>query len=351
MVKKKKNLMAEKKLEKLSGKMSLAAALKKKKQHSKKEYGKKSLPPPAVSRPKNPLEEAPGIPLKNISVVSNTKLFPPPPALLNKNNSLREQEDIMAAVADAVTLQELGRQEIERLENGGAMVPGNAATILDGHIPLPEKFSGASLLSVESTKKGSGVNPENETGAALFESVDLIRLTDDFIEEVENLVEVSNYFTDPSWVPNDIVDILHALVRTLNLDVMTLFLPSMVGGRDNIFHRGYEIPPTSKITSTWLSLFDRERGVDWTRLIDFAQSSETEIAYWIVHSNLHSIGYIPIRTGGIIYGFIFVASIGKKQQSPLTASLLDLCGSRIALEYKIKFILSNEKNMENENFK
>ena len=50
-----------------------------------------------------------------------------------------------------------------------------------------------------------------------------------------------------------------------------------------------------------------------------------------------SIGYVPIRDGRMIYGFLFVAANGKKEQSPLTASLLDLCGTQLGLSYALRF--------------
>jgi hypothetical protein len=53
---------------------------------------------------------------------------------------------------------------------------------------------------------------------------------------------------------------------------------------------------------------------------------------------LHSIGYVPIRDGKSIYGFMFVAAREKKTPSPLIASLLDLCGSRIGLSYALKYM-------------
>ena len=337
-----KKILAEKTHQNLSGR--LPADILKRRVRSGKESGpsRKKRKPEGVHGEHKELKavpEAPGIPVSKNPVMSNTKLFPPPPALMRKQNTIDKEESEHIPVADAVTIKEFPSTS----SAGQPASSGNdAATVLDGKVPVPPSAD----LPQSSSGKVSGATYDSESVSEVehdfIEPIEVIRLTDDFIEQVDNLLEVSNYFTDPDWMPGDIMDIIHAFVRSLNMDVVTMFLPSGTDGdSDYIMHRGYKIPPPDEVIDSWKALFDNDKGINWNKLLEMAQSVDTDLAYWIVHSDLHSIGYVPIKTGGMIYGFMFVASIGKKKPSPLTASLLDLCGSRIALEYKMKFILSH----------
>jgi len=336
-----KKILAEKTHENLSGKLP-ADILKRKVRRTKPNAQGKKSRKSSGNAPikKKVVQEAPGIPLPKSNVMSNTKLFPPPPpALLRKNHVAdnHPDEDLNNILShDIATIKEFYSPKMNERQ-----VEQDAGTVLDGKVPLPEESDNLqhnSDLISENPDSFSEDTPEHD----YIEPIDLIHLTDDFIEQVDNLLEISNYLSVSSWMPKDVVDMIHALVRSLNLDVMSLYLPSLdYGEPDNLFHRGYKMQPTRSVIKVWSTLFDKDTGINWSDLMDMAQSVNTEVAYWIVLSNLHSIGYVPIKTGGIIYGFIFVASIGKKKPSPLTASLLDLCGSRIALEYKMKFILSH----------
>lgn len=163
-------------------------------------------------------------------------------------------------------------------------------------------------------------------------------------DQVHNLLELADSLLGSDWTPENIVDIIHMLVRSVNLDVVTMVLPSMNYPEqlDNIFSRGYDVSPRKAAVSLWLSCFNEKTGIDWKKLMQLAEDTKSELAYWIIHEGLYSIGYVPIRDGDCIYGFLFVAAKEKKPQSPLTASLLDLCGSRIGLSYALKYMTAKK---------
>lgn len=167
---------------------------------------------------------------------------------------------------------------------------------------------------------------------------------EELTDQVSNALEIADCLMDQNWTPEKIVDNVHLLVRSLNLDAVTMVLPSMNYPEqlDNILSRGYDVSPRKAVVNLWLSCFDDKVGMDWKNLMKLAEDTKSELAYWIVHEGLYSIGYVPIRDGFRIYGFLFVAAKEKKPQSPLTASLLDLCGSRIGLSYALKYLQGNK---------
>lgn len=162
--------------------------------------------------------------------------------------------------------------------------------------------------------------------------------TEELTDQVINMLEVADSLLDPDWTPDDIIDIVHVLVRSVNLDVVTMVLPAINYPEqlDVVLSRGYELSPRKPIVDLWLKTFDDKAGIDWKKLMKLAEDNKSDLAYWIVSEELNSIGYVPVRDGNYIYGFLFVASIGKKEPSPLTASLLDLCGSHLGLAYALK---------------
>lgn len=162
--------------------------------------------------------------------------------------------------------------------------------------------------------------------------------TEELTDQVNNLLEIADSLLNPNWTADDIIDVIHVLVRSLNLDAVSLILPAINSQQiDVVLNRGYETAPNKSISDLWLNTFDPQAGIKWQNLMSLAENNQSDLAYWIVSEGLNSIGYVPIRDGNYIYGFLFVASIGKKSQSPLTASLLDLCGSHIGLAYALKF--------------
>jgi hypothetical protein len=71
----------------------------------------------------------------------------------------------------------------------------------------------------------------------------------------------------------------------------------------------------------------------WDKLMYIATDKKNELAYWVVKEHLDSVGYVPIRDGKYLYGFLFVASKTQTGQSIIKSELLDACGSRLGLAY------------------
>ena len=159
-------------------------------------------------------------------------------------------------------------------------------------------------------------------------------------DQVCTVLEIADSLLDSEWTPEKIIDIIHVMVRSVNLDVVTMLIPSMNYPEqlDIVHSRGYDISPRKAVIDLWLKTFDEKIGVDWKKLMKLAEDNKSDLAYWIVHEGLDSIGYVPIRDGRMIYGFLFVASSGKKEQSILTAPLLDLCGTQLGMAYALKFM-------------
>jgi len=163
--------------------------------------------------------------------------------------------------------------------------------------------------------------------------------SEDLKDEVASYLEVCDTCFSDNNTPKDIVDVVHMLVRSLNLDVITIALldekkENLIG---QIASRGYKTPPTKSVVACWEKAIIKGDGLDWKRLMKVAGDIHTELAYWIIHEGLDSIGYVPIRDSNKIYGFLFVAVKEHKQQSPLTSHLLDACGSRIGLATALKY--------------
>jgi hypothetical protein len=163
--------------------------------------------------------------------------------------------------------------------------------------------------------------------------------SEDLKDEVASYLEVCDTCFSDKNSPKDIVDVVHMLVRSLNLDVITIALldekkENLIG---QIASRGYNTPPTKSVVSCWEKAIIRGEGLDWKRLMKVAGDIHTDLAYWIIHEGLDSIGYVPIRDSKKIYGFLFVAIKEQKKQSPLTSHLLDACGSRIGLTTALKY--------------
>jgi hypothetical protein len=163
--------------------------------------------------------------------------------------------------------------------------------------------------------------------------------SEDLKDEVASYLEVCDTCLSDHNSPKDIVDVVHMLVRSLNLDVITIALLDEKKENliDQIASRGYKTAPTKSVVSCWEKAIIRGEGLDWKRLMKVAGDIHTDLAYWIIHEGLDSIGYVPIRDSNKIYGFLFVAAKEHKQQSPLTSHLLDACGSRIGLTTALKY--------------
>ena len=161
---------------------------------------------------------------------------------------------------------------------------------------------------------------------------------EDIKDAVASYMEVCDSSLSENNSPQDIVDVVHMLVRSLNLDVVTIAL--LDSTRETlqlqIASRGYETAPNCDVVSCWEKAIVKGEGIDWKTLMNVASDNHTELAYWIVQEGLDSIGYVPIRDNKMVYGILFVAATSKhKKQSPVASHLLDACGSRIGTIYAL----------------
>ncbi len=130
-----------------------------------------------------------------------------------------------------------------------------------------------------------------------------------------------------------IADLLHLLVTSLNLDVVSLVMldPDNPDKLEVVASRGYKDPPQPAVADCWGNALDKG-ALDWAKLMKLAENKDNDVSYWIVVEGLHSVGYVPIRDSSKIHGFLFVGAHDKEQKpSPLASNLLDACGSRIGL--------------------
>lgn len=230
-------------------------------------------------------------------------------------------------------------------------VPAPTLGSVTGARPVNNMNLGQSVLNARTIQGGAVHKAQAKTktktqstlpsAQPLQESVEkqLELKTEELTDQVILLSEITDSLLDESWTPDGITDILHVLLCSLNLDVITVVLPSMNYPTvlDNISSRGYDISPKSNVVNLWLKTFDENSGIDWKKLLKLAKDIKTDLAYWVVQEELHSIGYVPIRDERIIYGFLFVAAKSKKEQSHLTSPLLEICGTLIGLSYAKKF--------------
>ncbi len=161
---------------------------------------------------------------------------------------------------------------------------------------------------------------------------------EDLKDEVVSYLEVCDSCLSENNSPEDIVDVVHMLVRSLNLDVVTIVMldDEQKSFSGHIASRGYNTPPGKSVIDCWNKAIIKGEGVDWGKLMKVAEDTQIDLAYWILQEGLNSIGYVPIRDSKKIYGFLFVADGNNKKTSPLTSFLLDACGSRIGLAYALK---------------
>ena len=159
--------------------------------------------------------------------------------------------------------------------------------------------------------------------------------TEDLKEQVGNYLEICDSCLNGEFEPTDIIDLVHVLVMSLNLDVVSMALvdPERNGRLRQVVSRGYDIPPTTHVVECWEMALTAKGELLWDKLMNIATDKKTELAYWIIKENLDSVGYVPIRDGNNLYGFLFVASKTQKEPSILKSELLDACGSRLGITY------------------
>ncbi|MCK5844438.1 MAG: hypothetical protein KAG97_07000 [Victivallales bacterium] len=154
-------------------------------------------------------------------------------------------------------------------------------------------------------------------------------------EQVGNYLEICDSCLSGGCDPTDVIDLIHVLVMSLNLNVVSMALidSAMNGKFKQVVSRGYDIPPTREVVECWEMALTAKGELLWDKLMSIATDKKNELAYWIIKENLDSVGYVPIRDGKKLYGFILVASKTNKEQSILKSELLEACGSRLGLAY------------------
>jgi hypothetical protein len=159
--------------------------------------------------------------------------------------------------------------------------------------------------------------------------------TEDLKEQVGNYLEICDSCLNGDCEPTDIIDLIHVLVMSLNLNVVSMALvdPAMNGKFQQVVSRGYDLPPTREVVECWEMALTAKSELLWDKLMVIATDKKNELAYWIIKENLDSVGYVPIRDGRNLYGFLFVASKTQKEQSIIKSELLEACGSRLGLAY------------------
>ncbi|MCK5844864.1 MAG: hypothetical protein KAG97_09165 [Victivallales bacterium] len=159
--------------------------------------------------------------------------------------------------------------------------------------------------------------------------------TEDLKEQVGNYLEVCDSCMSGECEPTDVIDLIHELIMSLSLDVVSMALidPAYTGRFKQVVSRGYEMPPTREVIECWEMALTAKSELLWDKLMNIATDKRTELAYWVVKEHLDAVGYVPIRDGNRLYGFLFVASKTQKEHSIIKSELLDACGSRLGLAY------------------
>ncbi len=157
--------------------------------------------------------------------------------------------------------------------------------------------------------------------------------SENYKDQLQSFVDLCETLSKPGWQFADIVDYIHMLVRTVNLDILSIVLtdPSEKGKFCKVLSRGYKSAPGPQIVAEWQPAVTADATVDWNKLMDIAADKDTKLCKWISCAGLQSVGYVPLHGGTKIYGFLFVGAYENKVQSVLASSLLELCGDRIGV--------------------
>ncbi|NOY75223.1 MAG: hypothetical protein GXP32_05455 [Kiritimatiellaeota bacterium] len=206
-----------------------------------------------------------------------------------------------------------------------------AATVLKTSSPPPVGASVSRAPAGKSELRGRPV-PQPAKSSNVPSN---FKETEDLKEQVGNYLEICDSCLQGDYAPTDIIDLIHVLVMSLRLDVVSMALidPALKGKFSRVVSRGYELPPTSDVVECWEFALTVKNELLWDKLMNVATDKKTELAYWIVKENLDSVGYVPIRDGKRLYGFLFVASKSQKEHSIVKSELLEACGSRLGLAY------------------
>ncbi|MFA6568574.1 MAG: hypothetical protein WCS96_10205 [Victivallales bacterium] len=260
---------------------------------------------------------------------------PPPPAIPLQKPQMSPPQRPMA---QAATQQGIIRQG--RLIQSGSSVaspvppPPPVMTLRPESIKKPEVSSIAKPALDKTFVRMCDV-PEKYQIPDMSEDLQKIieNEAENYKDQVQSFVDLCEIFSNPGWQFPDIVDYIHMLVRSVNLDVLSIVLTDSTekGRLCKAISRGYKSAPGSRIVAEWASAVTADATVNWDRLMDIAADKNTKISRWISGEALHSVGYVPIHDSKRIYGFLLVGAYENKIQSPLASSLLELCGNRIGL--------------------
>lgn len=276
------------------------------------------------------------------TVINNSGHSNPMPSHAQVTKSQQNIPPRAIQTPPAVAVPALQPPNLNHIPTQSKFAPPHSVNQAPGAGPINNINLAQSVLNARTIQGGvHKAKVKTQSALPLQESVEkqLELKTEELADQVMLLSEITDSLLDEAWTPDGITDILHVLLCSLNLDVITVVLPSMNYPTvlDNISSRGYHIAPKHNIVNLWLKTFDENSGIDWKKLLKLAKDVKTELAYWVVHEGLHSIGYVPIRDESIIYGFLFVAAKSKKEQARLASPLLEICGTLIGLSYAKKF--------------
>jgi hypothetical protein len=158
---------------------------------------------------------------------------------------------------------------------------------------------------------------------------------EEFRDQLQSYLEVCDSIGHDQWSPQDVIDVLHMLIRSLNLDVVSMVLtdpeqPGQLGAP--VVSRGYRTPPGSGVRECWQQAVNSDgRGINWQTLMGISADSGNALSKWLARESLHSYGYVPIRDNHVVHGFLLIGAHEKKDPSPLASALLELTGGRIGL--------------------
>jgi hypothetical protein len=202
---------------------------------------------------------------------------------------------------------------------------------------IPKKPAIASFVNIKPAIQKTSVYDVPEKYQIPDMSDDLQKIleneSENYKDQVQSFVELCEILSNPGWQFPDIADYIHMLVRSVNLDVLSIVLtdPSDKGKFCKVISRGYKFAPGPQIVSEWWPAVTADATVDWNRLMDIAADKNTKLCKWIIREGLQSVGYVPLHGSAKIHGFLLVGAYENKVQSPLASSLLELCGDRIGI--------------------
>lgn len=157
-------------------------------------------------------------------------------------------------------------------------------------------------------------------------------------EQLQIYLEVCDSIANDTWQIPDIIDMMHVMVVALNFDVIAVSIVDFDNDGNLLppVCRGLKFLPDENVLKLWSWAVVAGHSMSWNKLMSIAADNQNDLAKWIVKEGLDSIGYVPIHDCKAIYGFILVATHGKKNLSPLASPILELCGGRLGLTISLR---------------